>query len=100
MHARSVRPHKLRKIKTSNGIHGGIHMFSHINIASQATRFAVSVPTQEFHFSPTPQVYMQKIKIWALGCSLNTSIYIPTYILLYQSYPKVNTSHIYINMHI
>ena len=62
MHARFIRPHKLRKIKTSNGIHGGIHMFSHINIASQATRFAVSVPAQEFHFSPSQQLYMQKCK--------------------------------------
>ena len=61
MHARFVRPHKLRKIKTSNDIHGGIHVFSHIyNVASRATCFTVSVPTQEFYFSPTPQLYMQK----------------------------------------
>ena len=98
MHARSIRPHKLRKIKTSNGIHGGIHMFSHINIASQATRFAVSVPAQEFHFSPTPQLYMQNIN---LGSRLQSNyfhiyIYPYIYILMYQSYPKVNTSYIYI----
>jgi len=55
MHARFIRPHKLRKIKTSNGIHGGKY-----NIASRATRFATSVPAQEFNFSPTPQLYMQK----------------------------------------
>ena len=28
------------------------------NVASRATHFAISVPAQEFHFSPTPQVYM------------------------------------------
>ena len=44
--------------------HGGIHMFSHIySVASQATHFAVSVPTQEFHFSPTPQLYMQNVNL-------------------------------------
>ena len=29
MHARSIHPHKLRKIETSSEIHGGIHTFSH-----------------------------------------------------------------------
>ena len=72
------------------------------NIASRATRFAVSVPAQEFHFSPTPQVYMQKIKFWALGYKLNTSIYIYPYI--YTSVLKLPKSkyvlYIHINMHI
>ena len=80
MHVRFVRPHKLRKIKLLM-TYTVAYMRSLIyNVASWSTRFAISVPAQEFHFSPTPQVYMQKIKIWALGCNLNTSIYIYTYI--------------------
>ena len=67
------------------------------NVTSQATRFVVSVPAQEFHFSSTPQLY--KYRNENLGSRLNTKyfhIYIPIYILPYQSYSKVNTSHIYI----
>ena len=82
MHARSIRPHKLRKIKTSNGIHGGIHAFSHnISVTSRTTRFAISVPAQEFHFSPTPQLY--KYRNENMVSRLNTKyfhIYIPIYI--------------------
>ena len=60
MHVRSVRPHKLRKIKLLT-TYTVTYMRSLIyNVASRATRFAVSIPAQEFHFSPTPQVYMQK----------------------------------------
>ena len=60
MHVRSVRPHELRKIKFLM-IYMVAYMLSLIyNVASRATHFAVSVPAQEFHFSPTPQVYMQK----------------------------------------
>ena len=86
-------------IKTSNGIHGGIHMFLIYNVTSWATHFAVSVPAQEFHFSPAPQLY--KYRNENLVSRLNTKyfhIYIPIYIyiLSYQSYPKVNTSYIYI----
>ena len=33
------------------------------NVASGATRFTVSVPAQEFHFSPTPQLYMQNVNL-------------------------------------
>ena len=29
-----------------------------IYVTNQATHFAVSVPAQEFHFSPTPQLYI------------------------------------------
>ena len=69
------------------------------NVTSRATHFAVSVPTQEFYFSPAPQLYRYKNE--HLVSRLNTKyfhIYIPIYIyiLLYQSYPKVNMSHIYI----
>ena len=98
MRARSIRPHKLRKIETSSDIHGGIHMFSHnISVTSRATHFAVSVPAQEFHFSPAPQLY--KYRNENLVSRLNTKyfhIYTHIYILLYQSYPRVNTSYIYI----
>ena len=60
MHVRFVRPHKLRKIKLLM-TYMVAYMSSLIyNVASQATRFAISVPAKEFHFSPTPQVYMQK----------------------------------------
>ena len=60
MHACFIRPHKLRKMKLLM-THTVAYMRSLIyNIASRATRFAVSVPAQEFHFNPTPQVYMQK----------------------------------------
>ena len=63
MHECSVHPYKLRK-NISNDIHGGIHMFYHIySIASWATCFVVSVPAQEFHFSPTPQLYMQNVNL-------------------------------------
>ena len=33
------------------------------SIASRATCFIVSVPAQEFHFSPTPQLYMQNVNL-------------------------------------
>ena len=33
------------------------------NVASRATCFAVSVPAQEFYFSPTPQVYIQNVTL-------------------------------------
>ena len=53
----------LGKIETTSDIHGGIHTFSHnMSAATQAICFAVSVPAQEFHFSPTPHLYMQKEK--------------------------------------
>ena len=49
----------LGKIKTSNGIYGGIHMFSiNISVTSQATTFAISVPIEEFSFQPNPQLYI------------------------------------------
>ena len=31
------------------------------SVTSRATRFIVSVPAQEFHFSPTPQLNMQNV---------------------------------------
>ena len=60
MHVRFVRPHKLTKIKLLT-----TYMVAYMrpliyNVASRATRFVVSEPAQEFHFSPTPQLYMQK----------------------------------------
>ena len=92
----------LGKIKTYNGIHGGIHTFSHdISVTSWTTSFNVSVPAQEFYFSPTPHLYMQKGKHQISKLQAKYfHIYIPIYILPYQSYPKVNTSYIYIYMHI
>ena len=63
MHARSVRPHKLRKIELLT-----TYMVAYIrsltyNITSRATHFAISVPTQELHFSRTPQLYMQNVNL-------------------------------------
>ena len=96
MHARSIHSHKLRKIKTSMAyVVAYIHSLIY-SITSRATRFAISVPTQEFYFSPTPQVYMQNVNLGSRLQSKYFHIYIPIYILLYQSYPKVNTSYIYI----
>ena len=60
MHVRFVCPHKLRKIKLLTTYAVAYMRSLKYNIASQATHFAVSVPTQEFHFGPTPQLYMQK----------------------------------------
>ena len=62
MHARFVRPYKFKKI-ISNGIQGAYILSLIYNITSRATHFAVSVPSQEFHFSPTPQLYMQNVKL-------------------------------------
>ena len=62
MHVRFVRPHKHRKIKLIT-TYTVAYMRSLIyNVASWATCFAVSVPAQEFHFSPTQQLHMQKCK--------------------------------------
>ena len=79
MHARFVRSHKLRKIKTSTAyavayIHSLIY-----NVTSRATHFAISVPAQEFHFSPTPQLYMQNVN---LGSRLQAK-YFHIYTLIY-----------------
>ena len=84
MHARSVHPHKLRKIETSSDIYGGIHTFSYnISVTSRATRFAVSVPAEEFHFSPTPQFYICKIiciyGMYLLLGRFDTEVYIYIY---------------------
>ena len=92
MHARSVRSHKLRKIKTSTAYTMAYIRSLTYNVTSRATHFIVSVPTQEFHFSLTPQLYMQNVN---LGSKLQSK-YFHIYILPYQSYPKVNTSYIYI----
>ena len=66
------------------------------NVTSRATCFVVSVPAQEFHFSPTPQLYMRNVNLGSKLQSKYFHIYIPIYILPYQSYPKVNMSYIYI----
>ena len=66
------------------------------SVASRATHFAVSVPAQEFYFSPTPQLYMQNVNLGSRLQAKYFHIYIPIYILPYQSYPRVNTSYIYI----
>ena len=55
-----VHPHKLRKIKLLTTYMVAYMRSLIYNVASRATRFAISVPAQEFHFNPTPQVYMQK----------------------------------------
>ena len=70
-------------------------MFLIYNVTSWATHFAVSVPAQEFHFSPTPQLYMQNVNLGSRLQAKYFHIYIHIYMLPYQSYPKVNTSYIY-----
>ena len=80
MHTRFVRPHKLRKIELLT-----TYMVAYIrsliySVTSRATRFAVSVPAQEFHFSPTPQLYMENINLGSRLQSKYFHIYIPIYI--------------------
>ena len=80
MQVRSVRPHKLRKIKllmtyTVAYMHSLIY-----NLTSRATHFTVSVPAQEFHFSLTPQLYMQNVNLGSRLQSKYFHIYIPIYI--------------------
>ena len=96
MHARSIRPHKPRRNEllesyTVAYIHSLIY-----SIATLATCFAVSVPAQEFHFSPTPQLYMQNVN---QGSRLQTK-----YFHIYTSISKLPESkyvlYIHINMHI
>ena len=53
------------------------------SVTSQATRLAISVPTQEFHFSPTPQVYMQNVNLGSRLQSKYFHIYIYPYIYFY-----------------
>ena len=63
MHARSVRPYKLRKnlfLTTYTVAYIRSLIYS---VASWATRFVVCVPAQEFHFSPTPQLHMQNVNL-------------------------------------
>ena len=70
------------------------------NIASWATRFTVSVPTQEFHFSPTPYAYIQNVN---LGSRLQAK-YFHIYTHIYTSVSKLPESkyvpYTRINMHI
>ena len=63
MHAHSVRSHKLRKIKTSKAYAVAYIRSLIYNVTSRATCFVVSVPAQEFHFSPTPKLYMQNVRM-------------------------------------
>ena len=71
------------------------------SVASRATCFVVSVPAQEFHFSPTPQLYMQNVNLGSMLQSKYFHICTPIYILPYQSYPMIvyypqlNTQHIH-----
>ena len=88
MHARSVRPHKLRKIELLT-----TYMVAYIrsliyNVTIWATRFAVSVPTQEFHFSRTPKLYMQNVN---LGSKLQAK-YFHIYTHIYTSISKLPES--------
>ena len=100
MHVRFVRPHKLRKIKLLM-TYTVAYMCSLIyNVASRATHFAVSVPAQEFHFSPTLQLYMQNVN---LGSRLQAK-YFHIYTHIYTPVSKLPESkyiqYIHINMHI
>ena len=98
MHVCSVRPHKFRKIKTSNGITVAYICSLIYNVAIRATHFAVSVPAQEFHFNPTPQLYMRNVNLGSMLQSKYFHICIPIHILLYQSY-LMTSYHPQLNMH-
>ena len=63
MHVRFVRPHKLRKIKLLMTYTVAYIRSLIYSVTSRATRFDVSIPAQEFHFSPTPQLYMQNVNL-------------------------------------
>ena len=72
---------------------GGITRTLSIYSQSSATfnlRIRGQRTCRRISFQPNPTIIYAEMKVQALGCKLNTSIYI--YILLYQSYPKVNTS--------
>ena len=60
------------------------------NIASRATHFVVSVPAQEFHFSPTTQLYMQNVNLGSRLQAKYYHIHIPVYI-----YFRIYMRHIY-----
>ena len=60
------------------------------NVASQATHFTVSVPAQDFHFSPTPQFYMQNVNLGSRLQAKYFHIYIYTHI--YTSVSKLPES--------
>ena len=72
------------------------------NVTSWATCFVVSVPAQEFHFSPTPKLYMQNVNLGSRLQAKYFHIYIPIYI--YAFVLKLPESkyvlYIHINMHI
>ena len=92
---------QLRKIKTSMAYTVSYIRSIIYNVTSQATSFAVSVLHKNFILAQ-PHNYICRMYIWALGCNLNTSIYIPIYIYTYVS--KLHESkyilYIHINMHI
>ena len=72
------------------------------NVTNWAIRFAITVPAQEFHFSPTPQLY--KYRNENLVSRLNTKYFhIYIYIHIYTSVSKLPESkyvlYIHINMH-
>ena len=72
------------------------------NVTSQATCFDVSVPAQEFHFSPSPQLYMQNVNLGSRLQAKYLHIYIYPYIYTFVS--KLPDSkyvlYIHINTHI
>ena len=71
------------------------------SITSRATCFTISVPAQEFHFSPTPQVYMQNVNLGSRLQAKYFHIYIYPHIYTFVS--KLPESkyilYIHINMH-
>ena len=100
MHVRFVRPHKLSKIKLLTTYMVAYMRSLIYNIAGRATHFTVSVTTQEFHFSPTPQVYAENKN---LGFRLQAK-YFHIYTHIYTSISKLPKSkyvpYIHINMHV
>ena len=70
------------------------------NVTSRATRFAVSVPAQEFHFSPTPQLYMQNVNLGSRLQAKYFHIYIYIYPYIYTSVSKLPESKYILYIHI
>ena len=97
MHAHPIRHHKIASLRwQSRSISVAYHVLSRY-IASRQLHsiylFVVSVPAKRFISAQPHNNIHTRMKVWSLGCMLNTSIYIPNiYILLYQNYPYVNTS--------
>ena len=98
MHARSVRPYKLRK-NYFYDIHGGIHTFSHIQRSQSGYTFRCQCTCIRVSFQPNPTIKYAECKSGLQVASKYFHICTPIHILPYQSYPmtiyypQLNTHH-------